>query len=40
VTIAYEWRGEFENAAAFYFQACGFTPTSAGLIALAGTRQC
>lgn len=33
VTITYEWRGEFANAAV-NFQACGFTPTNAGLIAL------
>ncbi len=34
-----EWlHVDFEDQlAAFYFQACGFAPTSAGLIALAGT---
>jgi len=42
VEITYEWRGDFDNAElnalhaeAFCFEACGFTPTNAGLIKLA-----
>jgi hypothetical protein len=39
VTITYTWRGDFDNAELnelrpFHFDACGFTPTNAGLIAL------
>ena len=40
MTIGYEWRGEFtsvdvdDHLRAFYFDACGFTPTNAGLIEL------
>jgi N-acetylglutamate synthase-like GNAT family acetyltransferase len=35
-----EWlHVDFEDhLTAFYFQACGFTPTNAGLIALPGSR--
>ena len=37
MTIDYEWRGAFGNdLKPFYFDACGFTPTNAGLIALQG----
>jgi hypothetical protein len=35
IAISYEWRGEFEDhLRGFYLDACGFTPTNAGLTEL------
>ena len=39
MAVIYEWRGSFSDReandlSAFYYGACGFTPTSAGLLSL------
>jgi hypothetical protein len=37
MAISYEWRGDFafdDHMRGFYFDACGFRPTNAGLIEL------